>query len=370
MNGGAIRVLRLSGTPGERGIEHGRQVPDLIAYYWSELARDVSDRAARPMTEPELRAWVVERAAPAIDLAPDLDEEIRGIGEGSGLGYEAALGVNLFEEISGLAHVLGRRPDVPTERRCSSIAIGPERSATGGWLFAQTWDGADWYDDPLLFVVEEETGASAYLTDAGIVGGVGVNDRGLASVHTGVGLVEHVAGLPYAFIARRILQAPGLEEAAASVVDLPSTAGCHYVVGNAERALDVEAAGAAHSTSRPTAAFSTCAHFEDPACAAGELEGGRAGSVHRTSRLVQRAAERDGFHPEDLLELLADHVPGPDGITVCRHPDASSDTRSAGAIAADPLARRLLARAGNPCEDRPAVEVRLGEDEIEVASPT
>ena len=358
MSGGPIRVLELRGAPFDRGVEHGRAVGDLVALYWEELVREVTDRAARTMSEPELRAWVADRASPALALAPDLHEEIRGIGEGSGVGYEAAVGVNLFEEIADLSWARGRVPQVAREHRCSAAIVPPDMTTTGTWLLAQNWDGSDWWADPVLFVVEEDAGTSVYLTDAGSVGGVGVNGRGLASAHTGVGLREQVPGLPYSIIARRILQAADVEEAAASVAVDPSTAGCHYIVTDGARVLDVEAAGKKSATIAYEGLFSTCAHFIDEACASQQLREDLSGSVYRTQRIVELVRERGRVGPDDLVDLMADHEPGPRGITVCRHPDANFDTRTSGCVVMS-TDSRMWARAGNPCEERQVVEARI-----------
>jgi isopenicillin-N N-acyltransferase-like protein len=356
-DGGPIQVARLHGTPFERGLAHGRALGSLIDRYWKDLLREVADNAVEVMTESELLGWVHEAAAPAIALSPDLDEEVRGIGEGSGLGYEVALCVNLFEEISALAWNRGRTVARARGLRCSAVMVPPPMTTTGTWLLAQNWDGADWWDDPILFVVGEESGASAYLTDAGSVGGIGVNDRGVASAHTGVGLRENVPGLPYSFIARRILQAGDASEAARTVIDGPSTAGCHYVVVSGERAIDVEAAGARNSSSVRAGTFATCAHFEDPECVGAQSKD-IDGSVFRVGRIEERVRAEAPVGVEELFGIMGDHQPGPQGITVCRHPDETFDTRTSGCAVMSPDGR-MWARAGNPCEARPTVEIAV-----------
>lgn len=354
-DGGPIQVVELRGTPFERGLAHGRALGSLVDRYWKELLREVADNAVASMTEAELLGWVREAAAPAIALSPDLDEEIRGIGEGSGLGYEVALGVNLFEEISALAWNRGRTVARARGLRCSAVMVPPSMTTTGMWLLAQNWDGADWWDDPVLFAVEERSGSSVYLTDAGSVGGIGVNDRGVASAHTGVGLLENVPGLPYSVIARRILQAPGAAAAAATVIEAPSTAGCHYVVAAADGVpIDVEAAGVPHASSRRDEMFATCAHFTEAPCAANQSKD-TDGSVYRVGRIEQRVRAEAPVGVEDLLHIMGDHEPGPQGITVCRHPDETFDSRTSG-CAVMSTDGRMWARAGNPCEVRPTVE--------------
>jgi len=350
-----IEVVHLSGGAFERGVAHGRAVSDRLEHYWGELMKDVTDRSANPIGKDELRQWVLERCGGALALAPDLEEEIRGIAEGADVAYELALGVNFGEEVCHLASARGIASTRPTER-CLSIVVPPEQSATGDYLLAQTWDGPDWTPDPVLFVVDEEAGRSAYLSDGGWVGGVGLNDRGIGSVHTGVGTTnDGTPGLPYPFIARRILQSDLLEEAAGKVVKAPATAGCHYIVAGGGRALDVEIAGAANAVVPLRGPVSTCAHFSarDLEVLESEAEA-RQVSEYRTTRLLSLLMERAPVGPLGLFDIMSDHEEGPSGAMVCRHPVTDRvDGRSLGALVVDMAAAEVFARAGNPCEERP-----------------
>jgi len=358
----AMKLVHLSGSARERGQQHGRQIPGTLEAYWRELVLDVTERSDHPLTEEQFRAWIAERAAPALKLAPELDEEIRGIAEGSGADYELALANNLGEECNHLAHSLGWH--AATAQRCLSIVVPPAQSATGGYLLAQTWDGLDWTPDPILFMVEEEAGRSVYLADPGWVGGVGLNDRGLGSVHTGVATTaDGTPGLPYSFIARRIMQHDDIGSAAQSVTDMPATAGCHYIIVDGERVVDVEIAGTANATLTCEPPISTCAHFSDPACASQESDpDGNRVSRYRVDRLSELIGMSAPVAPLDLFRLISDHQEGPDGAMVCRHPGTG---RSLGGIVIDLAGRRVWGKAGNPCLPRPVTEVRLTDSGFE-----
>lgn len=362
---GPIQVVRLSGSPRERGLAHGAAVADRLEYYWGQLVRDVTD-CADPMGSDDLRAWILERSEVALAAAPDLEEEIRGMAEGAGVAYEVALSVNFGEEVCHLASMRSATRRAPTER-CLAIVVPPEQSASGGYLLAQTWDGPDWTPDPVLFFVEEDAGRSVYLSDGGWVGGVGLNDRGIGSVHTGVGTsLDGTPGLPYPFIARRILQSGTVEEACAKAVQLPATAGCHFVVCDGERVVDVEVAGDKNATRPMAAPVSTCAHFGDPALTGVEndVDWHRI-SAYRTERLLDIVSRHGPVEPLDLFALMSDHEEGPLGAMVCRHPETDrSGSRSLGAVVIDMAQATVFGRAGNPCEVRdgfsssPAVERR------------
>ena len=243
-----------------------------------------------------------------------------------------------------------------------SVIVAPEHTTTEGWLLAQTWDGAAWLPDPYVFAVEEGSGTQVYLGDAGMVGGPGVNDQGIGSVHTGVLIKENPPGLPYTFISRRILQAHDVVSAVACISDAPTTAGCHFIVAAGDRAVDVESAGRLHDEVTYDTAFSTCSHF----VAGGVAEQVRSspGSEYRVARLRQLTLERSPVSPMDLFDLMSDHEEGADRATVCWHP-ASGDSRSLASVVVDPESQRLLARAGTPCEVRPAREVGVAGSTVE-----
>jgi isopenicillin-N N-acyltransferase-like protein len=357
-----IRLLHVKGSPHERGIEYGRQVGDALELYWQELLRDVRDRVDKPMTEEQLRAWVLERSALAVAAAPDLDDEVRGIAAGAGVDYEIALTITFGQEVNDLTASLGYHAPSSDPGRCLSIIVPPSRSATGGYLLAQTWDGPDWGLPPLVCVVEEEAGSQAFLTDPGWVGGVGVNDRGVASVHTSAEISASPGGMPYPFIARRILQASSLDGAVAAITATPSTAGCHYVVATDEGLVDVEAAGTVSATLRYDGnLISTCANFVDPSCVAAQARPRNPVSLHRVSRLVELASSRATWAPLELFQLLSDHQPGPEGRSVCLHPTPG---RSLGSVVLDPSSLRMWAKSGNPCQPAPVREISLADPQF------
>jgi isopenicillin-N N-acyltransferase-like protein len=358
MTDGTIRFLRLTGSPFERGVQHGREIPEVFGPFWEDIVRDVRERVDRPISEEDLRAWLRDRAELARSVEPDMMEEIRGIAEGGDVEEEVAVAIAFAEEASQLASSLGYHHQVVDRTRCLSVVVPPSHTTTDGYLLAQTWDGPDWCPDPVLFAPLDPPGWSVYLADPGSVGGVGVNDRGIGSVHTGVLVKENPVGNPYAFIARRIMQADRADAAAASVSEVPSTAGCHYIVVQDADVIDVEAAGAVFETVPHDGLFSTCAHFAGEATTAQHFRDDHAVSRHRTARLAELVAAEETVSPLGLMELLTDHREGPDGASVCLHPSERTG-RSLGAIVIDVAGRTIWGRAGNPCLRRPVREVRL-----------
>jgi hypothetical protein len=351
-----------------------------VTRYWNELVLDVGERAERPITEADLTRWIVARAEMSMRAAPDLHEEVRGISEGAEVPYEVALGMIHGEEAAHLAMSLGRGKAFPAgvpdaansaadATRCLSLTVPGTQTQSESTLLAQTWDAPPWIPDPVILVVEEVSGISAFMADPGWNGGAGANNRGLGSVHTGTLLSEAREGLPYPFIARRILQRGTVDDAAASVSEFPSMAGCHYIVSDGGRTVDVEAAGTVSARLPHEGLQSTCAHFNDRATIAQQASPNDPVSLFRVSRLLYRAAGRGQLGPLDVLAVYDDHHDGPEHGTVCLHPGRS---RTVGTIVVEPATHTIWANAGNPCENRPVRRVTLTEDgfETEVVETT
>ncbi len=354
--GGPMRVLRLEGEPHDRGLSLGAAVRDPVLGYWEQMCRDVGDRAARPMTPDELRGWVRERADVAATLNPVLAAEIRGIAEGAQVDIDIAWAHAFGQEIGDLSMMLGSED---LHGRCLGLAVPPDRSATGRFLLAQTWDTPVWAEDPCITLVDDEAGRSAFVADPGWTGGPGVNAAALASVHTSVPTLEGPPGLPYPFLARMILRASGASDAQRSVTSVTNTAGCHFLISDAGGAVEACVAGDTSATLRlGRGLFASAQHFEQP-----ELSGLQQpfpSSAYRVRRLLELARDRGEIEPLDVFDLYSDHQADPAGHMVCWHP--MDGAWSGGLVVVEAGSRMLWAKAGTPCETRPITQVEIPAD--------
>jgi isopenicillin-N N-acyltransferase-like protein len=391
---GAIKLIPMSGTPYERGVTHGRQIAGLFASYWDEVLRSARADGSDAVSESQVCAWVRDQAGLVVSAFPDLDDEVRGIADGADVPYEAALSVaidqgTLTEYPGGgkalVASVRGARR--PSRERCLSVLVPGEYTTTGQTLLAQTWDNHDPSIMPepfvVAFVIESSDGSRAFLSDPGWIGGAGVNDRGVGSVHTGVWVkhdqTHYASGIPYPYVARAILEAPDVEAAVASIVSAPTTGGgpstgdSHYVISDGAQFTDVESAGDVKAVLRSQGTvFATCAHFTEAKCVEQEGAGPaeRLVSAHRVARVSQLAWHNTPVSPLDLFGVLSDHTTGPGGGMVCMHGlerESSAnpygirlaESWSSASIVVDPSGQTIWAKAGTPCCERPITEIRL-----------
>ncbi len=183
--------IELSGTPFQRGWQHGRmgrgQILGSVRVY-AELfaACGIAWRDACA------RAWAYR--AVIGDLFPSLLRELEGMAAGSGLALDALLALNARTEILPNDFLL---PDHPEALRaqasnrtlswleaaeCTAVAVSGSRTQDGHTRLAQNWDWVGRQRDHLLLLAiqEAEQPAALILTEAGMLGKIGVNAHGLA----------------------------------------------------------------------------------------------------------------------------------------------------------------------------------------------
>ncbi|HEX5054543.1 MAG TPA: C45 family autoproteolytic acyltransferase/hydrolase, partial [Planctomycetota bacterium] len=131
-----LTIVDLRGTPHERGLQHGRQLKEQIASMLQQWERDVeraSGVAPDAFVEHFLAATQFEAAAK--QHTPELLDEIRGIAEGAGQGYERMFAYQLIDELWAQAE-LGRGD------KCSTIGVDRDGDTPG--LVAQNLDLPQW----------------------------------------------------------------------------------------------------------------------------------------------------------------------------------------------------------------------------------
>lgn len=162
--------IHCSGTPYEIGLTHGRAAKSKIhgsiscytAYFAETAGLDWSRAKAIALQfEPSISSkW------------PSYLEEMRGIADGAGVSLACILALNVRTEIAiGLM-----RDDTPMDG-CTTLWWRTERES---WL-ARNWDWVVEQKNNLVNVTIEQTGKPAIkmITEAGIIGKIGLNEQGV-----------------------------------------------------------------------------------------------------------------------------------------------------------------------------------------------
>jgi isopenicillin-N N-acyltransferase like protein len=340
--------------PAVRGAEIGErfrpQIADSLDGYWRLFdAKGIDRGQARDAAHRILDAVAA--------WSPSLGTELRGLASGAGLEpWEAAL-MSGRTEISALAEPSGHG-------ECSTAVHLPADGSAPRTL--QTWD---WYmhlaKEALAWSYVTDAGRTVHgFTELGILGKVGLNDRGLGS-H--INMLNHTSDsgagdcIPLHLIARRIHdEAATIEEAVEIVRGARIGASTVLTVvsydGERPRAAFVETSpvGVAVIEGTPGETLRHTNHFLDPELARGESSPEMDNTMSRLAQLDSRA---DAVAIADPRERAVQWVDGlPDGGPVCVSefdeliPELSWETKAT--LSLDFDERMLRYSAGTPLDLR------------------
>jgi isopenicillin-N N-acyltransferase-like protein len=303
-------------------------------------------------------ADVARHGADALDrigaFAPELGTEIEGIAAGSGLPVETIGALNARTEI--LAASAGE---------CSAIACLGAVTASGSALGIQTWD---WHhelaDGWIVWTIEHPDGRRVEtMTEAGIVGKIGMNDRGVAVL---LNILSHrddgpPVGVPVHILCRAVLdRADGAVPALATIAAAEVSASSAMTVvtdedGGAVCTVEVSPAGPGFVTPDERGVLVHTNHFlEQPGRSGDTGVRDAPGTILRYDLAGRRmAAMRPGeVTPEAVLHAMASHRGG--ASAMCCHPrpgDALGDRwTTLATIVAEPATRELRVHRGGPCQ--------------------
>src|SRR4051812_46272855 len=233
----------MAGTPRERGLAYGEAAAPLIreaAARWKARAGDRCDEVLHALIDR------TEFVTTALQLTPDLVDEIAGIAHAAAVDERLIWALNLLDEDWWVRRRLDAGPG------CS--ALGLQGGGDHPTLLAQNMDLPDWVDElqVVLDIGPHEDSprvlAPAY---AGIVATNAMNEDGIGvCVNTLSQLPTSSRGLPVAFFIRHVAAQRTFDAATAVVRELPHASGQNYLIGSANEIADLEC-GAGVVTSCP-----------------------------------------------------------------------------------------------------------------------
>ena len=294
-----------------------------------------------------------ERFMPAIaDFAPHLLEEIRGIAEGAQCDAREIAAINARTELMyGVTH--------PPE--CTSIALSGAASADRHTRVAQNWD---WHPSLVgtlvLWLVKRSDGPDLLtLTEAGIVGKIGINAAGLAMCINLLRSDSDSSGpaVPMHIILRRVLEeCHNVDEAIALIGDTPRCTSCNHMLADRSGAIaDVEATPAGQWVHRPIHSILTHAnHCTNPVLAAQDRYVRDYPETRERDSRMQMLAQSHPLTENEVRAMLADHATSP--YSICLHNDTDWSFIEQGeriaSIIIDITRGTLDIADGPPCEHR------------------
>ena len=233
-HGASMLEIHCTGTPYEIGQQHGRaakaQVHGSIAFYAAHFA------ATAGLDWPQAcRVAATQFAATIAARWPAYLEELRGVADGAGVALDAVLALNVRTEIAfGLL-----RDDAPMDG-CTTLAWRVPSSSGGGagasWL-AQNWDWSEPQKDQLvcLSIVQPGKPAIKMVTEAGIIGKIGMNEHGVGCCLNAI-KARGIDGtrMPVHLALRTVLESSSAKEAEAKLREVGVASACSIGIADAE----------------------------------------------------------------------------------------------------------------------------------------
>ena len=301
------RVIHTTGTPRNRGLEHGGFASDLIQSEVVRLERSID--IERFLAETEFISAIRAHT-------PSLLEEIEGISDGAEVPVGGVLALNLMDERWWWSQRSGSK--------CSVIAEPP--------VLAQTMDLPKSMDGRQLVLVSDDPRGrrTVVLTSAGMVGLAGASSDGLGVAVNALPMMRpNPVGLPVAFVVRGLLERRRLTTAVDFLHAVPHASGQHYALADEHQAYGFEcSAGEVVASAR-----GPFVHTNHPA-ASDDVDPFLEPSPQRVERSRRRFERLSQLRPiksaSEAQRALEDRE-----APICRVRDSEDDWMTFGAVVMD-----------------------------------
>lgn len=367
-----LRTLTISGRPFELGYAHGRAFADEIRLITEErlrLATDPTWTGGRAASAEEVRSLGAACLRAHKIWCPELVDELRGMGEATGLGLSELVTMNGFTDFVDLvatdpAAPARLAPDDPRSRDddggCTAFVVGQGATREGRALIGQTWDmhSSATPHVLLLEVAPEGSPRALTFTLTGCVGMIGMNEAGVAVCINNLLGADGRPGVHWPFVVRRMLAETTVDRALAVLLDAPLSGGHNYALlgrdgEGALRGYNVEATATRTHVAPIESHFAHANH-----CLAQPLQEverprkplSRTSSCNRLAQADAFLAARHGaLDVETLMAMTRTHVEGE--MSICAHMQPDYDIESSGACLMSPETGELWALWGLPCQN-------------------
>ena len=340
-----FKELTIQGAPYERGLSYGQQCQKEIGVsmqvyggLFKEL-KGISWEDARKIAEFYL--------AKTRDFAPAYVDEMQGIADGAKVDLLDIAALNARTEIM-FAQL--------EAQECTTLSLLPPATAGGKVLAAQNWDFYRQLRDSMviLHVHQEDKPNFVTVTEAGMIGGIGMNDQGIGVLLNALTADTSCQGIPLRTRMRAMLDSETIYEAYSLGSLKPSTVG-HLVATHKDAlAIAFEMDSKDVETILPEdGVWVHTNHYVGPKMYQAHDVNPRGSTYIRYQRIKALVKEAHGkITKEAVMEMLRDHAGHP--YALCTHenpkdPVTSQYVTNYGIIM-DLTEGCFYLAPGNPCE--------------------
>lgn len=201
------------GSPYEMGLQIGEAAREQIRGFAEVAMSRVNLTVGRPLADAHA---IARESVPFVQrFAPTLLDELAGMAKSSGVHVDQLMMLQVRNQLLA-------KP----EAGCTSFAVSDLDDASPGTIVGQNWDNDPALDPYTMVLTRRPTDKPPFmtLTQAGLIGYIGVNDRGIAVCMNSLPAPTRPRGVPHYFIVRQLYECDSLQD-------------CIETVSRAERAL-------------------------------------------------------------------------------------------------------------------------------------
>lgn len=335
----AMKLLELSGSPFERGQQHGQEMANSVkANIQTYKKRFLMGGASEETIFNEAAGW----ANRFRDHDGEYYEEMQGIAKGADVSIAEIGLLNARYELSYTLYTneaaeANKAPPSHEPEGCTSFGVQPEYTATGTTIMGQNWD---WLDGLvgnmcLLRVRSDRHPGYLILTQAGIVSGmIGINEQGIGLCVNGLSSKrdgQHLHHRPFHIRVQDIMRSTTLNDAMKVILATDRVCSTNWLIGcKGGEVLDIETSpDVAHSLYPSDGLITHGNHFINRTGIETEFERVAPCSLYRTPRLDRLIRQnQQKWDAEHLKATLKDKFGYPRAICRDVNPDDPEEART------------------------------------------
>lgn len=332
-----FRKITLSGSPEEIGLQHGKLLSDKIhrniEFYKPIFLANLGGEAQVLQSTGRIKEHIKA-------FNPKYITEIDHI----------ALGAQVSEPL--WLYAINARTELALTKHyaeCTAMVF-PQHNIIG-----QTWDWAQHLEDNsvIMEILFPSGHRILQLTEAGIIGKIGLNNRGLGVTLNILWILDRVLlGVPIHIVLRAVLESQTLEGARNTINRSGNRKVSNIIVSQAGQAFDIEFCGNDSSYHDiQEVAYTHTNHFIHSGESVQIDETACASSIARYNTVIQELRKVQDFSIQDMISILSDQSNEENSILTAYKPDTKIGMGYCGTLATivmDLEKRIIKVRKGNP----------------------
>lgn len=358
----AEKIIRLSGDPHSRGLQHGLELGPQIRRLLNDQCARINCHFLHPFPEDQIYSYVMDYAAEIERELPSIAEEIQGLSIGAKITYEQAMLLQVRREVLKILHKVENSD-------CSTFSI-PLSNHT----LAQTIDlNSSFAEFGRTFHIasSERTPEILMFSFAGLLGYLGMNSNGLAISINMVSSDDWQIGVPPYLLVRHLLELNSVEDCISSLANIKRSSSRSFTICDNRRNVTIEMTTDSFAVLEDSELFHTNHYMSAELAHKDSINFlARNSSLHRLKRLRQlTAALPHAPTVPELFNVFNDHDNHPVGL--CSHSDGDPRrTETVATVVMHPSKGTMYVRRGLACGGSgiEMYEFKRREDQHHVAS--